>query len=114
MRHLDGVRSAFINEYTESASSRFDEPVFPGQRYCRSATSELLGAKIIVRRFDGPMAFVPEGQTDRSPARSAWVTMQRDSRPEGRSKSLSVPLSVPQIFVVETEPRHEPATARLP
>ena len=29
-------------------------------------------------------------------------------RPEGRPKSLSVP----QIFVVETEPRHEQATAR--
>ena len=29
-------------------------------------------------------------------------------RPEGRSKSWSVP----QIFVVETEPRHEQATAR--
>ena len=41
-------------------------------------------------------------------ARSAWVSMQRGSVPEGRSKSLSVP----QIFVVETEPRHEQATAR--
>ena len=34
-------------------------------------------------------------------ARSAWVAMQRDPVPEGRSKSWSVP----QIFVVETEPR---------
>ena len=34
-------------------------------------------------------------------ARSAWVAMQRDRVPEGRSKSWSVP----QIFVVETEPR---------
>src|ERR1700722_10887484 len=34
--------------------------------------------------------------------------MQRDPVPEGRSKLLSVP----QIFVVETEPRHEQATAR--
>ena len=34
--------------------------------------------------------------------------MQRGSVPEGRSKSLSAP----QIFVVETEPRHEQATAR--
>ena len=40
------------------------------------------------------MAFVPEGQAD-----SAWVAMQRGPVPEGRSKSLSVP----QIFVVETE-----------
>jgi hypothetical protein len=43
---------------------------------------------------------VPEGQADRSQARSAWVAMQRGPVPEGRSKSLSVP----QIFVVETEP----------
>jgi hypothetical protein len=47
------------------------------------------------------MAFVPEGQADRSQARSAWIVMQRGSVPEGRSKSWSVP----QIFVVETEPR---------
>jgi hypothetical protein len=33
---------------------------------------------------------------------------EHDFVPEGRSKSLSVP----QIFVVETEPRHEQATAR--
>src|SRR3984957_9517897 len=34
--------------------------------------------------------------------------MQRGPAPEGRSKSWSVP----QIFVVGTEPRHEQATAR--
>ena len=45
------------------------------------------------------MAFVAEGQADSSQARSAWVAMQRGPVPEGRSKSLSVP----QIFVVETE-----------
>ena len=45
------------------------------------------------------MAFVPEGQRDSSQARSAWVAMQRGPVPEGRSKSLSVP----EIFVVETE-----------
>src|ERR1700722_3168180 len=33
---------------------------------------------------------------------------ERTPVPEGRSKSLSVP----QIFVFETEPRHEQATAR--
>jgi hypothetical protein len=44
------------------------------------------------------MAFVPEGQADRSQARSAWVTMQRVPVPEGRSKSWSVQ----EIFVVET------------
>ena len=48
------------------------------------------------------MAFVPEGQADSSQARSAWVAMGRGRVPEGRSKSLSVP----QIFVVATEPRH--------
>jgi hypothetical protein len=53
------------------------------------------------------MAFVPEGQADSSQARSAWVAMQRGLVPEGRLKSLSVP----RIFVVETEPRNEQATA---
>ena len=47
------------------------------------------------------MAFVPEGQADSSQARSAWVAMQRGPVPQGRSKSWSVP----QIFLVETEPR---------
>ena len=54
------------------------------------------------------MAFVPEGQADSSQARSAWAAMQRGPVPKGRPKSWSVP----QIFVVETEPRHEQATAR--
>jgi hypothetical protein len=54
------------------------------------------------------MAFVPEGQADSSQARSAWLTMQRGPVPEGRLKSLSVP----EIFVVQTEPRQEKATAR--
>ena len=45
------------------------------------------------------MAFVPEGQADSSQAQSAWVAMQRAPVPEGRPKSLSVP----EIFVVETE-----------
>jgi hypothetical protein len=30
------------------------------------------------------MAFVPEGQADRSQARSAWVAMQKGPVPEGR------------------------------
>ena len=45
------------------------------------------------------MYFVPEGQHDGSQVRSAWVAIQKDPVPEGRSKSLSVP----EIFVVETE-----------
>ena len=75
------------------------------------SVSASVSASASVRwRLDGRMAFVPEGQADSSQARSAWVAMQRGPVPEGRSKSLSVP----QIFVVETEPRHEQATARLP
>jgi hypothetical protein len=35
------------------------------------------------RPFDGRMAFVPEGQADRSQARSAWAAMQRGPRPGG-------------------------------
>jgi hypothetical protein len=34
-----------------------------------------INAKIIVRRLDGRMAFVPEGQVDSSQARSAWVLL---------------------------------------
>jgi hypothetical protein len=45
------------------------------------------------------MYFVPEGQHDNSQVRSAWVAIEKDPVPEGRSKSLSVP----EIFVVETE-----------
>ena len=45
-----------------------------------------ISAKIIVSRFDRRMAFVPEGQAERSQARSAWVTMQRGPvRRDGRS-----------------------------
>ena len=42
-----------------------------------------VSAKIIVRRFDGRMAFVPEGQDDRSQARSAWVIDAESPRPGG-------------------------------
>jgi hypothetical protein len=45
------------------------------------------------------MAFVPEGQADSSQVRSAWVAMQRGPRPEGTVEVLSVP----EIFIVETE-----------
>jgi hypothetical protein len=52
--------------------------------------STFIGAKIIVRRFDRLMAFVPEGQADRSQARSAWVAMQKaPSRRDGRSVQSS-------------------------
>jgi hypothetical protein len=54
----------------------------------------------MVLRFDGRMAFVPEGQADSSQAGSAWVSMQRGPVPEGRSKSLSVPLS---LFLLESD-----------
>jgi hypothetical protein len=33
--------------------------------------------QLSARLFDGRTAFVPEGQADRSQARSAWVVMQR-------------------------------------
>ena len=35
------------------------------------------------------MAFVPEGQADRSQARSAWVPMQKGPRPGGTVEALS-------------------------
>jgi hypothetical protein len=35
------------------------------------------------RTFDGQMAFVPEGQHDRSQARSAWASGHRENRPVG-------------------------------
>ena len=34
-------------------------------------------------RFDGRMAFVPEGQADRSLARSAWESVPQKIRPVG-------------------------------
>jgi hypothetical protein len=62
------------------------------------------------RPFDGRMAFVPEGQADRSQARSAWVGMQRAPVPEGRPKSWSVP----EKFVVETEVHDALETLGIP
>jgi hypothetical protein len=41
-------------------------------------------AKIIVRRLDGRMAFVPEGQHDSSQARSAWNHEENSPVPGGR------------------------------
>ena len=35
------------------------------------------------RHFDGRMAFVPEGQVDRSQVRSAWTAPSQKSRPVG-------------------------------
>src|SRR6202041_2308484 len=43
-----------------------------------------ISAKIIVRRFDGRMAFVPEGQHDSSQARSAWNHEENSLVPAGR------------------------------
>jgi hypothetical protein len=51
-------------------------------------------AKVIVRRFDGRVAFVPEGQADSSQARSAWVTMQRGPRPEGTVEVIVSPTDI--------------------
>ena len=46
------------------------------------SVSASVSASASVRwRLDGRMAFVPEGQADRSQARSAWVTMQRGPVP---------------------------------
>jgi hypothetical protein len=56
-----------------------------------------MSAKIIVRRFDGRTAFVPEGQPDSSQARSAWEAMQSGSRPGGTVESLPVPQNI-QVF----------------
>jgi hypothetical protein len=42
-----------------------------------------ISAKIIVRRFDGRMAFAPEGQADRSQARSAGESVPQKIRPGG-------------------------------
>jgi hypothetical protein len=43
-----------------------------------------ISAKIIVRRYNGPMTFVTEGQVDCSQARSAWDSaIPQQSRPVG-------------------------------
>jgi|ERR1700734_2596835 hypothetical protein len=49
-----------------------------GTAKCRRRVSE--GA---ARRFDGRMVFVPEGQHDRSQARSAWESVPPKNRPVG-------------------------------
>jgi hypothetical protein len=79
---------------SESAGRRFDKPIFPGPRYHHPATPELLSAKIIVRRFDRRKVFVPEGLRDSSQARSAWVAMQRDSRPRGTVEVIVSPTDI--------------------
>jgi len=44
----------------------------------------------LMKPFDGRVAFVPEGQADRSQARSAWAAIQRaPSRRDGRSYGQS-------------------------
>src|SRR5271163_415980 len=51
-----------------------------------------ISAKIMVRCFDRRMAFVPEGQADRSQARSAWAGYRwrkAPSRRDGRSHGQS-------------------------
>ena len=65
----------------------------PGPRFSASQTFDLSLApcsKILVRRFDRRMAFVPEGQADSSQARSAWEAMESTtSRRDGRSRCQS-------------------------
>ena len=53
-----------------------------------------ISAKIIVKRLDGRMAFVPEGQHDSSQARSAWThevpgIMGKIARPSGTIEPIS-------------------------
>jgi hypothetical protein len=43
----------------------------------------VVGVSPVLRVFDGRMAFVPEGQADRSLARSAWDHATPKSRPVG-------------------------------
>jgi hypothetical protein len=49
------------------------------------------------------MYFVPEGQHDSSQVRSAWMAIQKHPRPGGTVEVIVSPLSVPEIFIVETE-----------
>jgi hypothetical protein len=62
-----------------------------------------ISPKMIVRRIDGRMAFVPEGQADSSQARSAWVVMQRGPVPEGQSKSRSVKTFLSQVLTTHVK-----------
>jgi hypothetical protein len=43
------------------------------------------------RPLDERMAFVPEGQADRSQARSAWVAMQKGTPPGGTAEVIAGP-----------------------
>jgi hypothetical protein len=68
--------------------------------------------KFNARRYDGRMAFVPEGQDDSSQARSVWIEMQRGPVSEGRSshcqshrylssKPEPMPLQKRQVFLLK-------------
>jgi hypothetical protein len=46
----------------------------------------------------GWMAFVPEGQADRSQARCAWESVPREHRPVGYGM---IGRSIPEVFLVE-------------
>jgi hypothetical protein len=46
----------------------------------------------IIMAFGWENGFVPEGQADRSQARSAWVPMQRGSRPGGTVEVVVSPI----------------------
>jgi hypothetical protein len=47
------------------------------------------------------MAFVPEGQHDRSQARSAWESVPRENRPVGYGMIGSSIPDLPEVFLVE-------------
>jgi hypothetical protein len=54
-----------------------------GQSFGELLRVNPIGVNFNAGPFDGQMALVPEGQADRSQARSAWVTMHRGPRPGG-------------------------------
>jgi hypothetical protein len=48
------------------------------------------------------MHFVPEGHHDSSPARSAWVAIQKDARPGETVEIIVSPFVSPRDIVIKT------------
>ena len=66
-----------------------------------------------MRVFDGRMAFVPEGQADRSLARSAWDNASLKSRPVGYGV-IGAGVRADSMIEVTKFPIRRPKTLTLP
>ena len=75
-------RTAKVDHGERRSNRRVQEVGVRSCRSCRSSGAPH-GERVKMRVFDGLVAFVPEGQADRSQARSAWDNATPKSRPVG-------------------------------